>query len=222
MGKKVLITGATGMIGGLVLEHCLESSDISEVVSLVRRPTGTSHQKLREVIIEDFMNLDEDAEYLESIDIVYYCLGVYTGAVDRELFSDITIAYPEKLAIVLFEKSPKLSFCLLSGAGADRTEKSRMMFAKDKGIIENKLSNKGFRAFHAFRPGYIYPVSPRSEPNLSYKLMRRLYPVIKLFGSNMSIRSTDLACCMFVVGLEGHDQEILENADIVKVSQRDS
>lgn len=217
MGKKVLITGATGMIGGLVLDHCLQSQDISKVISLVRRATGKTHPKLQEVIIEDFLNLDEDADYLESIDVVYYCLGVYTGAVNRELFREITVDYPDALANVLIKNNPTLSFCLLSGAGADRAEKSRMMFAKDKGIIENLLSSKGFRAFHAFRPGYIYPVTPRSEPNISYRLMRALYPVIKLFGKNASIRSSDLACLMFRVGLEGCVLEILENIDIQKV-----
>lgn len=217
MGKKVLITGATGMIGGLVLQYCLESHDVSEVISLVRRPPGKSHKKLREVIIEDFQNLEEDAEYLESIDVVYYCLGVYTGAVSRESFREITVDYPDTLANVLIKKNSELSFCLLSGAGADRSEKSRMMFAKDKGVIENRLAKKGFRAFYAFRPGYIYPVTPRSEPSISYKLMRVLYPVIKLFGKNASIRSTDLALTMFYVGLEGCNLEILENADIFKV-----
>lgn len=206
------------MIGGLILDHCIQSKDISEIISLVRRPSGKDHTKLREFVIEDFLKLEEEAEYLESIDIVYYCLGVYTGAVDRDLFREITVDYPDALAEVLLKKNPELSFCLLSGAGADRTEKSRMMFAKDKGIIENRLSNKGFRAFHAFRPGYIYPVTPRSEPNFSYKLMRVLYPLIKLFGKNASIKSTELAYSMFTVGLEGGEQEILENVDILKFS----
>lgn len=216
MKKKVLITGATGMIGGLVLEHCLQSEEVSEVISLVRRPSGKTDTKLREVIIEDFLKLDEEEDYFASIDIVYYCLGVYTGAVDRDVFREITVDYPDALAELLLKKNPDLSFCLLSGAGADRKEKSRMMFAKDKGIIENRLSSKGFRAFHAFRPGYIYPVTPRSEPNFSYKMMRALYPVLKIFGKNASIKSTELAYSMFLVGLEGSEMEIFENVDIVK------
>lgn len=217
MEKKALITGATGMIGELVLEHCLGSQDLSEVVSLVRRPSGKLHAKLREVVLEDFLTLEEGADYLEAIEVVYYCLGVYTGAVNRELFREITVEYPDALADVLRKRSADLSFCLLSGAGADRSEKSRMMFAKDKGIIENRLSKKGFKAFHAFRPGYIYPVTPRPEPNFSYRLMRVLYPLIKLMGKNASIRSTDLAKAMFTVGLHGCDQEILENSDILNL-----
>ena len=213
--KKVLITGTTGMIGGLVLDHCLKSQQISNVISLTRRPSGVNHEKLEEIEVEDFLMLDMYESHFDSVDVVYYCLGVYTGAVGKELFHQITVDYPETLARVLIRKNPDLTFILLSGAGADRSEKSRMMFAKDKGIIENRLSDLGFSAFHTFRPGYIYPVTPRKEPNLSYRIMRALYPLIKRLGSNSSIESTDLAEAMFRIGLEGHHLEILENKDIL-------
>lgn len=220
MEKEALITGATGMIGGLVLDHCLKSQHISQVTSLVRRPSGVSHPKLQEVVVENFLILDGDADYFDNIDIAYYCLGVYTGAVDRELFRQITIGYPEALGRLLEKKNPELRFCLLSGAGADRNEKSRMMFARDKGIIENRLSAMGFEAFYAFRPGYIYPVTRRQEPNLSYRIMRSLYPLIKFLGRNSTIPSTELAGAMFRVGLEGHHTEILENRDILEVYRK--
>ena len=129
----------------------------------------------------------------------------------------ITVAYPEALASTVKRQSPKVSFCLLSGAGADRSEKSRMMFARDKGAIENRLSGMGFTSFHTFRPSYIYPVSPRQEPNLSYRLMRAIYPLLKLFGNTTSIRSTELAASMFFVGLKGDDREIFENKDILEL-----
>lgn len=212
------MTGATGMIGGLVMEHCLKHKEVSSVTSLVRRPSGIDHQKLNEIIVENFLNLDDKAPYFENVDVVYYCLGVYTGAVDRETFRKITVDYPEALARILVRKSPQLRFCLLSGAGADRREKSRMLFANDKGAIENRLSRMGFGAFHAFRPGYIYPVTPREEPNLSYRLMRRFYPVVELFGKGASIRSTELADAMFTIGLKGHTKEIHENRDILATS----
>lgn len=216
MGKKVLITGSTGMIGSLVLKLCLDNEAVSSVTSLVRRPSGLQHNKLMEVIIDDFRHLDEDASYLKSIDVVFYCLGVYTGAVDRETFRTITVDYPAILASVLRMNNQNLRFCLLSGAGADRSERSRFMFAEDKGAIENILSNMGFAAFHTFRPGYIYPVTPRREPNFSYRLMRSLYPVFRIFGPNASIKSTELANAIVEVGLNGSEKEILENRDILK------
>ena len=220
MGKHVLITGATGMIGSQVIDLCLDDPGVSSITSLVRRPSGIQHAKLKEVIINDFLHLHKDAPYFNSIDVVFYCLGVYTGSVDRETFRAITVDYPAALATVLHEKSPELRFCLLSGAGADRSEKSRFIFAEDKGAIENRLSKIGFAAFHTFRPGYIYPVTPRHEPNFSYWLMRWLYPLIRLFGKNASIKSTELAEAMVKVGLNGSELEILENRDIQKIMGR--
>ncbi|MEW8525616.1 MAG: NAD-dependent epimerase/dehydratase family protein [Candidatus Thiodiazotropha endolucinida] len=220
MGKNVLVTGATGMIGSLVLKHCLASDEVASAISLTRRPSGIQHEKLNKVIIYDFLHLDENAPYLKSVDVVFYCLGVYTGAVDRKTFRTITVDYPEALGKVLKEKSPYLKFCLLSGAGADRSEKSRFMFAEDKGTIENRLSEMDFAAFHAFRPGYIYPVMSRREPNFSYRLMRWLYPAIRFFGPNASIKSTELAEAMVKVGLNGSELEILENRDILKITGR--
>lgn len=220
MGKSVITTGATGMVGSLVLDLCLQSQEVSNVTSLVRRASGITHSKLKEVVVEDFLMLDEEASYFESVDVVIYCLGVYTGAVDKDLFRKITVDYPDTLARIVSTKNPHATFCLLSGAGADRTEKSRMMFARDKGAIENRLSKMELGAFHAFRPGYIYPVTPRKEPSFTYRISRFLYPLIRLLGSKASIKSTDLASAMFDVGLRGTDLEILENRDILERSRR--
>jgi len=215
--KKVIITGTTGMVGSLVLELCLNSPEISGITSLVRRPSGIKHKKLNEVIIDDFMKLDEKASYFKSVDIVYYCLGVYTGTVDRNQFRVVTVDYPEVLAKAVYRKNPHAAFCLLSGAGADRTEQSRFMFAKDKGAIENRLASLGFKSFHSFRPGYIYPVIPRKEPNFGYRVFRFLYPLIKLLGPGTTIRSTELAQAIFNTGINGCNLEILENRDIISI-----
>jgi uncharacterized protein YbjT (DUF2867 family) len=219
MGKNVMITGATGMVGGLVLDFCLKSPEVSSVASLVRRPTGVQHEKLNEIVIDDFLNLVDVAPYFKSVDVVLYCLGVYTGAVNRDQFRRITVDFPEALAKVLYKHNPDLTFCLLSGAGADRSERSRFMFAHDKGTIENRLSAMGLKSFHAFRPGYIFPVTPRREPNLSYRLTRLSYPLLKLFGSGFSVKSTELAEAMVKVGLNGSDLEVLENRDILDISK---
>lgn len=219
MGKKILITGGTGMIGGLILQLCLENDSVERVVSLVRKPSGIAHAKLIEVQVQDFLNLEPYQEHFQDLDTVFYCLGVYTGAVDRETFRAVTVDYPHVLAKIVVDKSPSVRFCLLSGAGADRKERSRFMFAKDKGEIENILSGMGFEAFHTFRPGYIYPVTKRVEPNFSYRLMRKIYPVMRVFGKNTSIPSTQLAAVIFTVGLTGGRQEIYENRDIYEAYQ---
>jgi ribosomal protein S18 acetylase RimI-like enzyme len=216
-GKKVLITGATGMVGGIVLDLCLSHPEIAEVVSLVRKPSGIRHSKLNEIVVSNFSVPPDEPEVYRQIDAVYYCQGVYTGTVPADEFYRITVDYPVAIAGLVKKYSPLARFCLLSGQGADRSEASRMMFARDKGIAENKLSLMGFRSFHAFRPAYIYPVKPRQEPNLMYRVSRIIYPIIRLLGPKLSIRSTDLAKALFLTGLNGHPKEILENEHILKV-----
>ena len=213
--EKVIIAGASGMVGMLIQEQCLASNKISEVVSLVRKKTDNHHPKLNEKTIKDFKNLSGCKEFFLGVQTAYFCIGAYSGSVPDEMFKVITVDYAVEFAKLLKENSPNARLCFLSGAGADRKEKSRVPFAKYKGMAENQISDMKLAGFHVFRPGYIYPVSPRKEPNFMYKVSRALYPVIKLFGSNASIKSTDLAKAMFSVGLNGHDMEILENRDIL-------
>ena len=214
MKKKVLITGSTGMVGGNILKLCFESDEVVEVKSLVRKYSNTKHEKYKEIVINDFLKYEDHLAILSEIDIVFYCLGAYTGTLPADEFRKVNVDYPLNLAKALRLKSPNAVFCLLSGQGADRSEKSSMQFARDKGAIENALSNLNFKAFYAFRPGYIYPTTKRKEPNFFYVLSRYIYPFIKLLGKNLSITDQQLAKVMFAVGLNGYPKEILENMDM--------
>jgi len=213
---KVIIAGASGMVGNLVLQSCIQHNDIKEIISLVRKPTNEKSAKLTELVVENFADYTAHSYNFENIDAAFFCIGVYTGQVPDEKFKEITVDYAVEFGKVLAKHSPKTKLCFLSGGGADRKEKSRMAFAKYKGIAENQLAALALE-FYTFRPGYIYPVTPRQEPNFTYKLSRTLYPLIRLFGSNTSIKSTELAKAMFNVALNGAEQEILENRDIIKL-----
>ena len=219
MKKKILITGSTGMIGGKILQLCLNSEKVFEIVSLVRKPTNTKHEKYKEVVVKDFLHYEDQFSLFTETDIVFYCLGAYTGTLPEDEFKKVNVDYPLNLAKVLHSKSPNAVFCLLSGQGADRSEKSAMQFARDKGTIENALSNLNFKAFYAFRPGYIYPTTKRKEPNFFYVLSRYIYPFIKLLGKNLSITDQQLANVMFTIGLNGHPKEILENKDMREIAE---
>jgi uncharacterized protein YbjT (DUF2867 family) len=211
--KKVLIAGASGMIGQLIVQNCVQSQDVSSIISLVRKPSSTAHPKLKEVAVSNFKTYDKSAEEFNGVDAAFFCIGVYTGQTSDAKFKEITVDYAVNFAKALKNRSHLAKLCLLSGAGADRTEKSRASFARYKGEAENKISALDIE-FYAFRPGYIYPVTPRKEPNLMYRLMRLFYPIIRLGGN--SIKSTELASAMFNVGLAGAHTEILENRDIMK------
>ena len=214
MKKKILITGSTGMVGGNILQLCFNSEEIAEVISFVRKPSKTKHEKYNEILINDFLKYEYHLASLSEIDIVFYCLGAYTGTLPADEFRKVNVDYPLNLAKAVHSKSPNSVFCLLSGQGADRSEKSTMQFARDKGVIENAISNLKFKAFYAFRPGYIYPTTKRKEPNFFYVLFRFMYPLVKLLGNNLSITDVQLAKVMFTVGLNGYPKEILENKDM--------
>jgi uncharacterized protein YbjT (DUF2867 family) len=218
--KRVIITGATGMVGKSALRVCLERADISRVTAIGRRPTGIEHDKLHEVLVDDFNDYSAAADAManmENQDAALFCLGVYTGAVPDDLFRQITVDYTLAFAKILHRSSPQAAFCLLSGQGADRSEKSRMAFARYKGMAENGILEIGFPRVHIFRPGYIYPVTQRREPNLGYKISRFLYPLLRRVYPNIGIASEDLAAAMVQAGLNGtgeHQNPILENRDI--------
>lgn len=113
------------MVGGLILKECLQSNEVTEIVNLVRRPIKSiKNSKLKNVVIEDFQTYDQKNELFENISSAYFCIGVYTGQVKNDLFKTITVDYAVNFAKLLGRNSPKAKLCLLSGAGADRTEKS--------------------------------------------------------------------------------------------------
>jgi uncharacterized protein YbjT (DUF2867 family) len=214
--KNVIITGATGMIGGIVVRHCLASDDVGKVTSLVRKSSGVNHPKLIELVCRDFSTYRGLEECFTGQDVAFFCLGAYTGQVPDAEFRRITVDYVQGFAALLQRNSPQATFCLLSGAGADRKEKSRVSFARYKGMAENDLLSRNFKELYLFRPGYIYPVKPRQEPNLSYRVYRWFYPLIRLLGKNTSITSAELGKAIFTAGMTGAPQQTLENRDILK------
>lgn len=212
---KVIMTGSSGMIGKLVLNKCLNSPQITEVISLVRNPTGQEHHKLTEIVMTNFEDYSAQASVFNDINIAFFCLGVYTGQVSDDILKKITVNYAVEFAKILEQYSPNATICLLSGAGADRKEKSKTSFALYKGMAENQIAKLQLQ-FYTFRPGYIYPVESRQEPNIGYTIIKKLYPVVRLLGDKYSITSTQLANAMFNVGLYGADKQILENQDILQ------
>lgn len=212
--KKVIIAGASGMVGKLLLKKCLLSEEVEKVISVVRHNSGNNQCKLEEVVVKDFKDYSEYQNLFTNIDAAFFCIGVYTGKVKETEFKTITVDFAVQFAYAIKTNSPNANFCLLSGAGADRTEKSRTAFAKYKGMAENQISAFNLN-FYSFRPGYIYPVTPRNEPNIMYSIFRALYPLIKLTGKNTSIKSTELALAMFKVGIHGANKEVLENKDVL-------
>jgi uncharacterized protein YbjT (DUF2867 family) len=214
---RLVIVGATGMVGGYVLRYALEHPVIGSVTAIVRRSLGISHPKLKEVLHRDFADCSALAEVLTGQDAAVFCLGAYTGAVSDAELRAVTVDYMVEFARVLRASSPDAAFSFLSGSGADPTGRSRMAFAHYKGEAENALRASGFPSLYIFRPAYIYPVEPRKEPNFSYRFLRGIYPAFRALFPNQVIRADDLAQAMVdvVVGRMGvAPSMVFENRDI--------
>lgn len=215
--KNVILLGGTGMIGGLALRQCLNDPEISRVTAIGRRGVGFQHAKLNEILLDTLMDYTAIADELEAVDLALYCLGVYSGTLRDEEFRRITVDWTAAFARALYARSPQATFSFLSGQGADPTEQSWMAFARYKGAAEKDLIRIGFPQVHIFRPGYIYPVTPRKEPNLAFRVLRTLYPAIRLVYPNIGVSSEDLALAMVYAGLnatEGQGSTVFENRDI--------
>jgi uncharacterized protein YbjT (DUF2867 family) len=212
---RLVVVGATGMVGGYALRFALEHPAIGCVTAIGRRELGISHPKLKCVLHRDFTNCSALAQVLSGQDAAVFCLGTYTGSVSDAQLHTITVDHTIEFARVLHSSSPDVAFTFLSGSGADPTGRSRMAFARYKGEAENALLAAGFPRLYIFRPAYIYPVEPRKEPNFSYRLLRSVYPAFRILLPNQVIRADDLAQAMVaVVVLGSAGGPIFENRDI--------
>jgi uncharacterized protein YbjT (DUF2867 family) len=190
---------------------------VKSVTSIGRKNLGISHPKLKEILHQNFADCSPLADALSNQDAVVYCLGTYTGSVSDAELRRITVDYTVEFSRVLRGSSPGAAFSFLSGNGADPTGRSRLAFARYKGEAENAVLAAGFPHVYLFRPAYIYPVEPRNEPNVSYRLLRAVYPVFRVLFPNQVIRADDLARAMVDVVLrQTQDRQglILENRDI--------
>lgn len=215
--KRLVIVGATGMVGGYALRCALDNSAVKSVTSIGRKTLGVSHPKLKEVLHQNFADCSALSDVLSGQDAAVYCLGTYTGSVSDAELRAIAADYTIEFARVLRDSSPNAAFSFLSGNGADPTGRSRLAFARYKGQAEKALLATGFPRVYLFRPAYIYPVQPRSEPSFSYRLLRAVYPAFRLLFPNLVIRADDLAWAMVDVVLRRTQQRqglVFENRDI--------
>jgi len=205
------------MVGGYALRYALDDDSVKTVTAIVRRKLGISHPKLREVLHADSADCSTLSSALSGQDAVVFCLGTYTGAVSDAELRKVTVDYTIEFARVLRGASPEAAFSFLSGNGADPTGKSRIAFARYKGEAESALLAAGFQAVYIFRPAYIYPVKPRKEPNLGYRLLRAIYPVFRMSFPSQVIRADDLARLMVDVAVRRTKERrasVFENNDI--------
>lgn len=214
---KVIITGATGMVGEGVLYECLHHADVEEVLVITRNSCGYSHPKLTEIIHGNFLDLSSLSDRLKGYNACYFCLGVTSLGKNETEYTRLTYTLTMNFATTLATLNPGMTFCYISGAGTDSSEKGRTMWARVKGKTENDLMKLPFSHVYNFRPAGIIPFLPLKPSQTFYKTFRYvgwLLSVMKVITPNFIVTLKDLAAAMINSSLTGYSKNILEVKDI--------
>ena len=164
---KIILTGATGMVGEGVLLECLATDDVEKVLVLGRKPSGHHHPKLEEMLVADFLQL-EPSDRLRGYDACFYCAGVSSVGMSEADYTRVTVDTPVHVAKTLADE--RMVLVHVSGASTDGTEQGKVMWARVKGRAENALMKLPFRAVYNFRPGLMKPVKGQRNIKTSYRV----------------------------------------------------
>src|SRR5258706_3535446 len=219
MKIKLILTGATGMVGEGVLHECLQHEDVEEILVVGRRTCGVTHSKLKEIIHSDFYYFASIENQLAGYNACFFCLGVSSVGMKEPDFYKATYLLTMNFATTLVHHNPAMVFCYISGAGTDTSEKGRMMWSSVKGITENDLMKLPFKEVYNFRPGIIQPTKGLKNTLSFYKYLGWLFPVIDMFFSKniCTLRELDLA--IIHAATKGYHKQILEVKDIVALTK---
>ncbi|MFY7963991.1 MAG: NAD-dependent epimerase/dehydratase family protein [Chitinophagaceae bacterium] len=216
---KVIITGATGMVGEGVLHQCLLNNNIDEVLVVNRKPCGINHQKLKEIIHPSFFDLKDIESELTNYDACFFCLGVSSVGMKEAEYFKLTHTLTMHFAQTLVKLNSSMIFCYISGASTDSTEMGKIMWARVKGKTENDLMKLPFKNVYNFRPAIITPIKGAKNTLKLYKYFGWLLPIIKIIFPNYIISLTQLGDAMINAATKGYPKQILEVSDIALLAK---
>jgi uncharacterized protein YbjT (DUF2867 family) len=221
---KILIFGATGMVGQGVLRECLLDSNVQLVQTVGRSATAAQHANLREIVHQDLFHYDAIAANLSGFDACFFCLGVTSSGMAEQDYQRVTYGITIAAAETLCRVNPRMTFIYVSGAGTDSSERGRSMWARVKGKTENALLRLPFAAAYMFRPGIIQPLyGAKSKTQLYrvfYALGKPLLPLLRLAFPNYVLTTEQIGRAMLSVARQGYPQHILEITDIRTAAAR--
>lgn len=218
----VVILGATGLVGQGVLHACLRDDTVTRVTAISRRPPAVTHPKLEVLIHEDFADLRPLTDRLGHVDACYFCIGVSSAGVAEDAYRKVTYDYALAAADALLPLNQKLTYVYVSGAGADNTGKSRIMWARVKGRAENALLEYPFRTY-VFRPGYIKPMYGARpllrRMRILYAATSWLYPVLRKVMPNQTTSTDAIGRAMIAVSTSDDlAKRVLDSGDINRLA----
>ena len=218
---KVLIFGATGMVGQGVVRECLLDPDVEVVRVVGRTACGVSDSKLRETVHADLWNYRAIEEDLKGFDACFFCLGVASAGMEEPAYERITYGITMAAAETLARLNPGMTFIYVSGAGTDSSEKGKVMWARVKGRTENAVMRLPFEGAYAFRPGVIVPLhgiqSKTAMYRVLYSVMKPLLPVLRRAFPKYILTTEEIGQAMLRVARTGVNKRVLETWDIRKV-----
>ncbi len=219
-GIRVIITGATGMVGEGVLHECLQHDAIKDVLVINRKPCGVVHPKLQEIIHTNFFDITSLREKLTGFDACFFCLGVSSVGMQEPEYYRLTYTLTMHVAETLADINSSMTFCYISGAGTDSTENGRSMWARVKGKTENDLMKLPFSKVYNFRPGILQPTKGLKNTLRLYTYLGWLIPVIKLLSPGAVTTLQQLGIAMIKAATLGYHQPVLEVKDIQALANK--
>jgi uncharacterized protein YbjT (DUF2867 family) len=208
---KIIITGATGMVGEGVLFECLENPIVKEVLIVNRRHYDMEHPKLKELLVNDFTKLEGLENQLSNYDACFYCAGISSLGMNEEKYNYITYETTMAFAEQLVKLNPTMVFNFVSGGHTDSTEQGKLMWARIKGKTENALMKLPFKAQYNFRPGFMKPFKQQKNVKTLFKPIIWLFPILL---PKISLTLKQVGQAMINAVLKGYPKQVLEIADI--------
>jgi hypothetical protein len=215
MKINAIITGVTGMVGEGVLHEALLNADVEKVLVINRRPCGITHPKLTEIIHTDFFDLSPVSGRMKGYNACFFCLGVSSVGMKEDEYFSLTYKLTMNMAEILSGLNPEMTFCYVSGAGTDSTEKGRLNWARVKGKTENDLIKLPFKKVFAFRPGLMLPEKEAKNIHGYYAIFRILYPALRALFPKFVTTLKEVAIAMINSVNYGYEKQVLEVNDIL-------
>ena len=213
---KIIITGATGMVGEGVLFECLDNPTVTEVRIIGRRHYDLTHPKLKELIVNDFSEIKDHSDLLKNYDACFFCAGISSVGENEESFTKKTYDFAVPFATTLSEINPEMTFIYVSGNRTDSTEKGKIMWARVKGRTENALMKLPFKGQYNFRPAIMTASKGQKNVKTIYKIMG---PLIAPFFPAKTLKLSQVGRAMINAVSKGYPKQILEVDDIIKLAE---